>query len=487
MVARLLSRKREDAHPDYGLEQLRGAARDAASPSPAASSSAAGSSSRPARGERDLVAARAHGGAVLGAAVRGLRQRQPRRPRSRGDPRPLRARPVRPRPRGARSSPTVAAARSPASAPRSSSPRRRSSSSSSGSRARSPTLFGLDADPAAVAIWLALFAAAVGARDPHLPSRPGLELRSGGRGPAPGAAGRPVRALQAHDAGVRSRCRRRPGRSSRALARKPPDVYFFLLDGYGRADQLERTIGFDNAAFLGALARRGFEVHERGDGRLPGDLPLARLDPVDGLSGRARRARGPHSLLRRRRRRQRGGRCLPPPRLRVRLRHRLLVLRVRRAGRPLHRALARRASRASAASARWRSSARRRSRPLLPALGLHSQPPARLPLARGRRRARSPRERSGEPLFAYAHLLTPHPPYRYLEGCALREDLTDPEIDYWGEAAGEGGEEYRQAIECVNRSLPARDRRDRGGATRTRSSSSKVTTARSSGSTSTAR
>ena len=63
------------------------------------------------------------------------------------------------------------------------------------------------------------------------------------------------------------------------------------------------------------------------------------------------------------------------------------------------------------------------------------------------------RERSAQPLFSLVHLLTPHPPYRYLEGCALREDLTDPEIDYWGEASGEGGEQYGQAVKCINRSL----------------------------------
>ena len=63
------------------------------------------------------------------------------------------------------------------------------------------------------------------------------------------------------------------------------------------------------------------------------------------------------------------------------------------------------------------------------------------------------RERSAQPLLSLAHLLTPHPPYRYLEGCALREDLTDPEIDYWGEASGEGGEQYGQAVKCLNRSL----------------------------------
>ena len=89
---------------------------------------------------------------------------------------------------------------------------------------------------------------------------------------------------------------------------------------------------------------------------------------------------------------------------------------------------------------------------VLPALGIHVSP------LRG---YLSPEDvvdevttaRSGKPLFTYAHLLTPHPPYRYLEGCALRDDLTAPEIDYWGDAAGEGGEQYRQAIECVNRSL----------------------------------
>ena len=63
------------------------------------------------------------------------------------------------------------------------------------------------------------------------------------------------------------------------------------------------------------------------------------------------------------------------------------------------------------------------------------------------------RERSAQPVLSLAHLLTPHPPYRYLEGCALREDLTDPEIDYWGEALGEGGEQYGQSVKCLNRSL----------------------------------
>ena len=82
------------------------------SKSRAASRAAAASSSRPARGERDLVAAAAHGGALLGAAVRGLRQRQPRLPRARSDPRPVRGRPLRGRPRdGRRRRPPARAAR----------------------------------------------------------------------------------------------------------------------------------------------------------------------------------------------------------------------------------------------------------------------------------------------------------------------------------------------------------------------------------------
>ena len=41
-----------------------------------------------------------------------------------------------------------------------------------------------------------------------------------------------------------------------------PDVYFFLLDGYGRADQLEKTVGYDDDSFLRTLRRRGFTVHD---------------------------------------------------------------------------------------------------------------------------------------------------------------------------------------------------------------------------------
>lgn len=40
----------------------------------------------------------------------------------------------------------------------------------------------------------------------------------------------------------------------------PPDVYFFLLDSYARADLLSRAYGFDNSDFINELEQRGFFV-----------------------------------------------------------------------------------------------------------------------------------------------------------------------------------------------------------------------------------
>jgi hypothetical protein len=42
----------------------------------------------------------------------------------------------------------------------------------------------------------------------------------------------------------------------------PPDVYFFLLDSYGRADLLQQAYGFDNSEFIHGLKQRGFYVAE---------------------------------------------------------------------------------------------------------------------------------------------------------------------------------------------------------------------------------
>jgi hypothetical protein len=42
----------------------------------------------------------------------------------------------------------------------------------------------------------------------------------------------------------------------------PPDVYFFLLDSYGRADLFQQAYRFDNSGFLNELRQRGFYVAE---------------------------------------------------------------------------------------------------------------------------------------------------------------------------------------------------------------------------------
>lgn len=40
----------------------------------------------------------------------------------------------------------------------------------------------------------------------------------------------------------------------------PPDVYYFILDSYGREDLLKSAYGYDNSAFIQALQERGFYV-----------------------------------------------------------------------------------------------------------------------------------------------------------------------------------------------------------------------------------
>jgi Sulfatase len=232
---------------------------------------------------------------------------------------------------------------------------------------------------------------------------------------------------------------------------RPPDVYFFLLDGYGRADQLERTIGFDNRAFLDALTRRGFRVHDEATAAYPVTfLSLAstlsmgypaepgELDDhtpfVDAIGGQNEVVEAfsrlgyefafasDYSSF------ECGDQvdiCIQPE------------------GGQLE------------GVGGERDVAILGATPLitvLPALGVRLSP-IRGYLSPEDVVREVARERSAQPLLSLAHLLTPHPPYRYLEGCALREDLTDPKIDYWGEALGEGGEQYGQSVKCLNRSL----------------------------------
>ena len=43
----------------------------------------------------------------------------------------------------------------------------------------------------------------------------------------------------------------------------PPDIYYIVLDGYGRQDVLENVYGFNNAAFISFLTSRGFFIADQ--------------------------------------------------------------------------------------------------------------------------------------------------------------------------------------------------------------------------------
>jgi hypothetical protein len=47
------------------------------------------------------------------------------------------------------------------------------------------------------------------------------------------------------------------------LSGRPPDIFYIILDGYGREDMLRRVMNFDNSDFTGQLRKRGFYVADR--------------------------------------------------------------------------------------------------------------------------------------------------------------------------------------------------------------------------------
>ena len=65
--------------------------------------------------------------------------------------------------------------------------------------------------------------------------------------------------------GLKSRPNAPPaeGRRATTVSRTSPDVFFILLDGYGRQDQLKRVFGFDSSPFVDELKGQGFFVAER--------------------------------------------------------------------------------------------------------------------------------------------------------------------------------------------------------------------------------
>lgn len=48
-----------------------------------------------------------------------------------------------------------------------------------------------------------------------------------------------------------------------------PNIYYFILDAYGRADQLQVNLGYDNTPFLNELRQRGFFVGDKSFANYP--------------------------------------------------------------------------------------------------------------------------------------------------------------------------------------------------------------------------
>lgn len=78
-----------------------------------------------------------------------------------------------------------------------------------------------------------------------------------------------------------------------------PDIYFIVLDGYARADVLQRHFDFDNSAFLDGLRARGFSVSEESYANynwtflsLSSTLNMKHLEDYPRLLGRSSRDRG---------------------------------------------------------------------------------------------------------------------------------------------------------------------------------------------------
>ena len=67
-----------------------------------------------------------------------------------------------------------------------------------------------------------------------------------------------------------------------------PDIYYIILDGYGRADMLQSIHGYDNGAFINELEKRGFVVANQSQSNYPRTLlSLAsslNMQYLDGLS-----------------------------------------------------------------------------------------------------------------------------------------------------------------------------------------------------------
>jgi len=83
-----------------------------------------------------------------------------------------------------------------------------------------------------------------------------------------------------------------------------PNIFYIILDGYGRADELKQAYGYDNSEFVDFLTKKGFYVaaHSRSNycqtiTSLSSSLNMEYLDVVAALVGKGSKKRGPIDSL----------------------------------------------------------------------------------------------------------------------------------------------------------------------------------------------
>lgn len=229
-----------------------------------------------------------------------------------------------------------------------------------------------------------------------------------------------------------------------------PDVYYFLLDGYGRADQLQRLFDYDNGPFLQELRDRGFDVEE---GALSSyaSTSLAQRSTLSLdyalTEGTAGAVRGTRQMV--------AG-------------DNAVVASMKRLGYEYHFAtdydglgcvgLEDICIGPEASGLQRIVGTTERTflegTPLSPLLesALDRGDWVTAVLAPDDAVAAAQRRRGDEPLFVSAHIMASHPPYRYPDECSNPTPFNGDEGD-WGELDGPGGREYTNTIQCLNREL----------------------------------
>jgi hypothetical protein len=227
-----------------------------------------------------------------------------------------------------------------------------------------------------------------------------------------------------------------------------PDVYFFLLDGYGRADELRRLAGHDQGPFLRGLRERGFDVADDALASYP--MTLASVTTTLSLDYTLPVGSRP-------------GRDVPYRRLEG---DNVAAASFRRLGYDFVHATDYDKYRCEGYEDVCIDPARRAGvvgtteRAFLEATPLAPALPASLRYVGRRVSVLTPdgivrevdERRDKGPVFVYAHLMTPHPPYRYDEACRVRSAF-DGDLDQWGEPDGEAGRLLRSTLRCTNDTL----------------------------------